>query len=235
MNHVFPYQKCIISGNLVESYIGFYDTSIYLDYSGKSSDLSILRAKKRISRYVACNAGYWLMSGVDVYYKPVFITITFKKNIIDVVYANREYSKFLMRLNVKLFNDRKARLKYSTVIEFQKRGAVHYHGVFYNFPLLGLTKAKRILEQVWGHGFVRIEPVRSVWRSALYVTKYMHKGFSDERLKSKKRYFQSRGLIKPIELRDVDAEVYLRSMSGYNLLKEYTLNHMGSYQMFSKD
>ena len=46
---------------------------------------------------------------------------------------------------------------------------------------------------------IKIENVNNV---GAYVCKYMGKNFEDDRLDGKKRYFSSRGLIKPITIKD---------------------------------
>lgn len=54
-----------------------------------------------------------------------FITLTFKENITDIDRANRCFMSFIRKLRERL--KLKERLKYVAVIEFQNRGAVHYH------------------------------------------------------------------------------------------------------------
>ncbi|MGM9458151.1 rolling circle replication-associated protein, partial [Lacticaseibacillus rhamnosus] len=51
-----------------------------------------------------------------------FVTFTFAENVKDIDQANREWKKFVQRLR-RRYGD----FKYLSVIEFQKRGAVHYH------------------------------------------------------------------------------------------------------------
>ena len=54
--------------------------------------------------------------------KDKFLTLTFADNIEDIEYANNEFKKFIKRLKRKY-----PRFRYISVIEFQKRGAIHYH------------------------------------------------------------------------------------------------------------
>ena len=60
-----------------------------------------------------------------------FMTLTFKDNIQDVKYTNVEFKKFIKRLNYYLYNEKKQNLKYLAVWEKQKRGAIHYHIIFW--------------------------------------------------------------------------------------------------------
>ncbi|WP_452176556.1 rolling circle replication-associated protein, partial [Kordiimonas lipolytica] len=64
----------------------------------------------------------------------------------DVKESNYNFKKFIQRLNYKM----DLKLKYSCVVEFQKRGAVHYHLLAYNLPFIENSK----LAEIWGHGFV---------------------------------------------------------------------------------
>ena len=59
--------------------------------------------------------------------KSAFLTLTFEENIIDIKRANYEFTKFIQRLNNHITGYKKSYLKYVNAIEFQKRGAVHYH------------------------------------------------------------------------------------------------------------
>jgi len=133
-------------------------------------------------------------------FEPVFLTFTFAENITDVEQANKMFSDFIERLN---FHYRK-KFAYLTVVEFQKRGAVHYHAIFFNMGLdIEENERKdRAIAKLWGHGFVDIERVRSAKRVGPYVCKYLDKAVHDARLRGKKAFFTSRGLLRPKLLRD---------------------------------
>lgn len=79
-----------------------------------------------------------------------FMTLTFKDNIQDVKYTNVEFKKFIKRLNYYLYNEKKQNLKYLAVWEKQKRGAIHYHIIFFEFPFININD----LQRIWGNGFV---------------------------------------------------------------------------------
>lgn len=165
-----------------------------------------LRARRKLMDLVRCNAAYdWR----DHEGKPCtnkFLTLTFKENVTDLEYGNEEFVKFIKRLNYHVTGQKKAFLKYVAVVEFQQRGAVHYHVIFFN---LRFTRVKEIAE-VWGFGGVKINKIDHVDDLGAYLAKYMGKTFGGDdddpdgggsgkrrRDKGKKRYFVSRGLIKP--------------------------------------
>lgn len=95
---------------------------------------------------------------------------------------------FIKRVNYK-FN---TKIKYLAVIEFQERGAVHYH-VLSDIPYI----PQKTLQELWGHGFVYINKVQHVDNIGAYIVKYMTKDTSDTRLQGLQAYLHSRNLIKP--------------------------------------
>jgi len=84
-------------------------------------------------------------------------------------------------------------------MEFQKRGAVHFHCIFFNLhPDIEVSERKtRFIANLWGHGFVDIERVRSARNVGAYVCKYLNKSADDERLRGKKFYSTTRNLFRP--------------------------------------
>lgn len=122
-----------------------------------------------------------------------FITLTFKENITDFEIANYEFHKFIMRLNKSYMKNSK--LKYLAVIEFQDRGAIHYHMIC-NLPYVNCEE----LQKCWGNGFIYINAIKHVDNIGAYVVKYMNKDTQDTRLMGHKCYNCSKGLKRPFEL-----------------------------------
>lgn len=220
--------KVVISGDIVEfyEYENGYDKGYTLssherlkrgrkkdfksdDYE-ENRDKVLKRARRDLRRLINSNFGAW---GDDCTTK--FVTLTFKENVTDLKMANYEFKKFINRLNYSLYNSKKAILKYSVVPEFQKRGAVHYHVVFYNLPFL---KAD-LVSEIWGNGFIKINKIDNVDNLGAYVCKYMTKDNTDVRLEGSKCYFNSRGLFKPFELDDSEDKKIIESL-GDSLLHE---------------
>ncbi len=152
------------------------------------------RSKRELYDYINCNA--WEQPDLNgVTNPPLFLTLTFAENIEDIPAANREFSKFIQRLNFYLTNAKRKYLKYVVVIEFQKRGAIHYHALFFNMPyIIGL---KQTITRLWANGFINMKSTGRIRNIALYMSKYMSKRFDDPRLHGKKCYFVSRGLTSP--------------------------------------
>ena len=127
--------KLIQSGDVIEIYeysVGYLKgykltereikNRIYSERSSAGADStdsrerSLKRAKMNLRRLINANVGQY---GKDVTAK--FLTLTFKENIQDIKQANYEFKKFIKRLNYKVYGTKKAILKYTTVIEFQKK------------------------------------------------------------------------------------------------------------------
>ncbi|MGM2623002.1 rolling circle replication-associated protein [Bacillus cereus group sp. Bce039] len=121
-----------------------------------------------------------------------FITLTFKENVTDVDEAHKHFRGFVKRMRRK-----RPDFQYACVVEFQKRGAVHYH-------LLSNLKymKKADLAAIWNAGFVQINRIDRVDNVGAYVVKYMNKDNQDIRLLGKKCWFASEGLKKPMEITD---------------------------------
>lgn len=201
--------RLIISGNVIEevSYsIGYLKGGVTpnpLGRSGGSEGLSdedkrvnrgkvMTRAKQRLRRLINANVGQY----DDI--TPKFMTLTFADNVQNLKLANNEWKKFIKRLNFYMFRKKINLLKYSVVIEFQKRGAIHYHAIFYNLPYV---ESKKIAD-IWGQGFIKINKIDNVDNIGAYVVKYMGKDLDDDRLYGKKSYFNSRDLLEPLEITD---------------------------------
>ena len=211
--------KLIQSGDVIEIYeysVGYLKgykltereikNRIYSERSSAGADStdsrerSLKRAKMNLRRLINANVGQY---GKDVTAK--FLTLTFKENIQDIKQANYEFKKFIKRLNYKVYGTKKAILKYTTVIEFQKRGAIHYHTILYNMPYI---KANEIAE-IWDNGFIKINKIDDIDNVGAYIGEYLGqaekeqgKEVEDERLRGQKTHFSSRGLFKPNEITD---------------------------------
>ena len=209
----FSNKKLIISGNVFELYR--YDGVILTSSLPQSrpprnqgSNLrkkereasSIYRSKKRLKRLINSNVGFH-KNTEGKRFKPIFVTLTFRDNVTNVDQANYEFTKFIQRFNYEIFDCRIGQLKYVVAIEFQKRGAVHYHVLFFNLPFISRIYDK--VANIWGEGFVKVDTVKNNIKDVgNYLTKYMTKELADPRLCRKKSYFTSRNLFKPIVIKD---------------------------------
>lgn len=164
----------------------------------ESRQKSNIRARNDLRRLVANNFSK----------RSQFITLTFRENIQDIELANKTFKKFVQLMNYDL-QKLGRKLKYVAVIEFQKRGAIHYHmiceGRPRNYPYANeINRWNQAIRSVTGArgetvGIVKIHDINHVKHVGRYVVKYMTKSDADKRLFGKKLYQTSRGLIRPTE------------------------------------
>jgi len=158
-----------------------------------------------------------------------FVTFTFAENIKDLASANVYWSRFMQKMRRKY-----GLFKYMAVIEFQQRGAVHYHCIW-SLPYI----KKSELADIWGNGFVKINRIDHVDNVGAYIVKYMTKDLMDSRFVAQKAYQCSKGLERPLELRGEEAE---RIIAMYELGQKkavfessYTSEYLGliNYQEYN--
>jgi hypothetical protein len=195
--------KLIFCGSRVELFT-FFDNPI----SFSSSNSNAIRARINLTRKINSNAGQWYDKQRKRFYMPLFLTLTFKDNVTDLYWANKQFMLFVKRFNFRLFGDKLAVLKFVCVPEFQARGAVHYHLLLFNVPYTPMLK--RITEDVWGLGFCWYESVRDIDNVGAYIAKYLSKSVRDSRMVGRKSYFSSLGLYKPYIVKaDMDIAYYI--------------------------
>jgi len=187
--------------------------------SRRKDNLTVVR--NTVRRLVNSNVGQYG-------YEACFLTFTYKRNETDINVAWADWHSFFRRLR-----DCFGSLHALTVMEFQKRGAVHFHCIFFNLPpdVEARERSERTLAQLWGHGFVDVERVRSARNVGAYVCKYLNKSANDERLRGKKFYSTTRNLIKPKEYVGEFAKAKMQSIlftaGSVDLLAETTYEYGG--------
>ena len=157
-------------------------------------DRVLRRARRKISDLVNSNSYSWADESGFVF-KPIFLTLTFEENVTDIEMANYEFTKFIQRFNYEITGQKGSYLKYVAVIEFQERGAIHYHAIIFNLPFIEKIYDK--LKTIWTAGFFKISLIDKVKNVGFYLVKYMHKKLEDPRLKGHKCYFTSKNLKQP--------------------------------------
>jgi len=184
-------------------------------------DDSISRTKQTVFRLVHSNVKK------HGNYKQVFFTLTFAENLQDVKRANFLYRAFIKRLNYFVgFN-----VEYVAIIEFQKRGAVHYHGVFFNLPFIDKDK----FEKIWGNGFTNLQIFKVEKAISSYLTKYLTKDFFDKKLYGQRSVLTSGNLLRPFDtVEDFEIDYLLdikkkivneyKSLNGSFRFKRYSLD-----------
>lgn len=149
------------------------------DYNMERAIFSVNRSKKTIRRLLEQN--FTNKKNVS------FLTLTFAENLTDVKTANIYFKKFIRQL--RRFD---SSVSYLAVIEFQKRGAVHYHVVL-SAPFIPREK----MCKMWSYGSWDLHKLRKIKSISAYVTKYISKGLFDSRFAGIKVFQRSKNLIAP--------------------------------------
>lgn len=101
----------------------------------------------------------------------LFLTHTYAKNMTDPKTLYSDLDKYFKRLRYK-FKDVSA-IEYLSIVEPQDRGAWHVH------ILLRFDDVEKIfipasdLEQMWGHGFIKVKSVKNVDNIGAYLSAYL--------------------------------------------------------------
>lgn len=102
----------------------------------------------------------------------LFITLTYAENMTDRERLYKDYEKFIKRLRYKL-KLKTADLDYLSVVEPQRRGAWHMHVLLrFNSQKSAYLPSKQ-LEDIWGHGFVKVRRIEGVDNLGAYLTAYL--------------------------------------------------------------
>lgn len=216
---VYFYEKPIYSKAISEtSTIKNNKRKIFDEMSACAQYDSLKRKQKHyeqmrweIARIVDCNFDN----------KTKFLTLTYKENIVDINETNKDFKYFIQRLNYRLYQTKTTALNYIATWEKQKRGAIHYHVIFFDFPYI----AKQTLQDIWGHGFIKINriDVDSRENRGRYISKYFGKDL-DLKEHKKKAFFKSQNLKLPAIKKLILTDDILTDLLQENVIyqKEYT-------------
>lgn len=155
-----------------------------------------------------------------------FITLTYAENMQDIDRAAKDLDRWLQRVRRKL-----GTVHYLWVMEFQKRGAIHYHLLLDYQPVIPWEW----LQESWPHGDAGIKAIKHVDNVGAYVAKYMAK-LDDRRLDGRRAYGTSRGMKEPEIITGREAENiarYLEERQSPVHVGAYTGEFVGEVQQAS--
>jgi hypothetical protein len=177
-----------------------YTKNTHLQNLGDSGDRALLERKfsrrKDNARRASMAFRRLVLSNLRTDENPVLCTLTFAENRTDVSECARFFHIFTGRMRKQFGTN----FRYIAVPEFQQRGAVHYHALFWGLPV-GIEKRERndrTIAQLWEQGFVDIIATDGSQKLSTYLAKYMIKAIEDIRLLSHKAYFASRNIVRPL-------------------------------------
>lgn len=203
--------KIIQSKNLIETYD--FEKPIAVGMSSNSKKESEPREKTRSEEHrsrtiIRAINNLRRLTHLNFTENNKFLTLTFgNEKDFDFDINNLSeclicYQKLMRKLRAKYKN-----LKYITVPEFQKRGAVHYH-ILCNLPYLLENERMKL----WAYGWSKLKAIKSTTHLALYLTKYLAKKFDDKRKLGHRLYYTSRGLKRPTVVYGWKAEEFSKQL-----------------------
>ncbi len=220
----YRYEDTMFRGYTAKRGIGAVDT--YQDENGNSMVLdretgelipkqlnsrarSNIRARNNLRRLALANFNN----------RSKFLTLTFKENMEDLKEANKMFKAFIRKMKKE-----QADLKYIAVIEFQERGAIHYH-LLCNLKYMRVEKIRKYWRDIVGEGNIDLQRIDHVDNIGAYVIKYMTKEDADPRLQGKKMYQTSQKLDKPTELIGAQAQYLYERMLAEKRKKVYSSSY----------
>lgn len=207
------------------------DEEIKIQNKEKSRKEVLYKARNNIIRLIKSNSDL-----------NTFITITYKENYKDLSKSKEHLKLFFKKLKKDYSN-----LKFIYVLEYQQRGAIHYH-ILCNIPInikLSTSKEKKSLDhreleknfskKYWSNrGFVDIRNLQTEDNTniALYVSVYLVEDLMGLDLQGNRCYGYSRNLNKPLEVK-IDSKDNIEDI--IKELEDYKLTHTNSYQIGYKN
>jgi len=141
-----------------------------------------------------------ILSNLDRVETPLLVTLTYAQNQKDISIGYRDFRSFIQTCRYRYGS----LFKYISVPEFQKRGAVHFHSLFWGLPFELLLQERTSynlspsLSECWSLGYVYLKKTDGNEKLSTYLSKYMSKAFIDPKLKYHKAYTTSRNIKRPI-------------------------------------
>lgn len=186
---------------------------------------SLIRSRNLIIDYACQNCDCW----------KSFVTLTFAENVKDLDIANSIFNKYCTQVR-RACKKLGFEFMYLGTIEFQKRGAVHYHLLTNLVPGSDLlpfqrdtTNKKMYDAKYWKDGFSSafdvINDTDENFNIALYIVKYIYKDL-DNRLYGRTRVLKSNNLEKPIEFELMSNDNTYQNAIDYIKQKKYDVTNV---------
>jgi len=165
---------------------------------------NITRSVRSFRRLVKCQLGF-----SDA---PILASVTYADNQSDPRTAYKDWNAF----SIAMRGTFGAKFVYIAVPEFQKRGAIHFHALFWGLPknISSEEREFRTIARLWGHGFVDLIQTDGNEKLSSYLAKYMSKAYGDERLFGFRAYRCSRNVQRPVIEKNLGGLAYLQEVYG---------------------
>ena len=170
-----------------------------------------------------------LLSAIEVFGSPLFITLTFEGSASDVFLCSKHLSNFFRRLRVEFPESHCL-----VVPELSPRGRIHFHGLIFNVSQewgdvkkgkrtisIGRERGERKFQKLWGVGYVDLLQTDGSPRVATYVAKYVAKTVVEPFLAPLRLIRTTVGFPNCIEIRELSIEQLDRAYKFKHLIPSF--------------
>jgi len=192
------YEKSLSSyqrGGLCRSHKGVRRVSVVASNGGDSGQNVAQRRKDNASRSRMVFLQL-VASNLSESSYPLLVTLTYATYIESVRLGYQDFRSFIISLR----NTFGKEFRYVAVPEFQSSGRLHFHALFWGLPasVYKTQRSTRLVDRLWGHGFVYMKETDGKMTLAGYLAKYMSKAYLDPRMSAVKAFTASRNIIRPL-------------------------------------
>lgn len=174
-----------------------------------------------------------VLAALEVFGRPLLVTLTFAGDASDAAYANDALRGFQVRLRAAY-----PLAAFLFIPELSPRGRIHFHGLLFNMPLhlgdtrqgrrivsYGEERRTRVLAGLWREGFVDAVQTDGSGRLAYYISKYLTKGAGEVMFNPMRLIRASRNMPKETVIRGTVAEMLARGLAGHTPAKTWSGQH----------
>lgn len=131
---------------------------------------------------------------------PLLISLTYRENQTNLDAAREDFKAFGRRAG-DTFGET---FRYIAVVEFQERGAIHFHALCWGVPqkVAKRERRTRLVASLWGKGFTDVIQTDGSPKLSSYLAAYFKETFKDPRLFGRRAYTASRNILRPLYIRD---------------------------------
>lgn len=180
-------------------------------------------ARNNIIRLVGCNSDM-----------KVFCTLTYKDNMQELEKSRKHLQYFFQKLHKDYKN-----LKYLWVMEYQDRGAIHFHILLnINLPINHINGRKskdhkqienEFNKKYWNRGFIDLKVLEDNYQAAKYIATYLVKDLLELDLEGYRVYSYSKNLNKPKVSKMFIPNTKVETV--INIYQGYKVQYVNSYDI----
>ncbi|MBI6042190.1 rolling circle replication-associated protein [Clostridium perfringens] len=215
-------QKMVIAGDRIELFLyqGVIKTGKTYNSKGRTKGIKGNAKSRKQTLTKARNHIINLVESNKEKFKS-FITLTYAENMQNLEESLKHLKAFLRKLR----NDNKD-LVYIYVIEYQSRGAIHYHLLTSIEVEETHSFNSKFAERYWKYGFIYLQQVNNIANISKYIACYMTKDMIETY--GKKVYSHSKNLVEPTVVKSYGKQSLEEVIESF---KDYKVQYTSTYQI----